>query len=557
MNNATIQPPKRHEDPRTSPSSVADANADGLSIYHRVLVTIFLVSILVISVLTLSKWKPLELTEEHRAAAPVPQIPRDLQELLFFPFGFDAFFRDRLAFRTDFLFLRNTADVNLFKMCDTVNTIVGKGKWFFYKEDADAFDGKLGRMFTPEEMADYAQQLDARNRWLNDRGIRYVFVIAPTKASIYPEYLPPGFERPRLNKKVDSLVSYLKDHTGVKVIDLRDVERANKDKGELYYALDGHWNTLGAYYGYREITSAVSKWFPQINQVETGEFKVETVPEISGDLSRNTGLRNSRRTITNQMHSSAKPKAVRTNFLEGGLTDRFFETRVDDVRLPRAVVLRDSMTIALAPFLSEHFSKMTYIWPDLSRGNVFRDDLVVRDKPDVVVHVINERYFINCKPINEFGSDLENSVHYADSQRILSCRTFDQARNSLIVDPGSILTTDSENRIVVDSHTSDPQIHVPLVAPGPVRVKLEMITPADSTVEIFYTGPGKDEFSPEYSMKAPTHLGYNALYFDLPGSTHGKIRIDPAPQPGKYFIENIELYQLAPQTKPSPDASNQ
>ena len=53
----------------------------------------------------------------------------------------------------------------------------------------------------------------------------------------------------------------------------------------------------------------------------------------------------------------------------------------------KLVMFRDSFTTELIPFMSEHFSKSIYVWD--SRFNV---DIIKREKPDVVIHELVERY---------------------------------------------------------------------------------------------------------------------------------------------------------------------
>ena len=59
-----------------------------------------------------------------------------------------------------------------------------------------------------------------------------------------------------------------------------------------------------------------------------------------------------------------------------------------DTRLPRAVVFCDSYIGALAPFLSEHLSRVVYL-PEDAPG--FDADVVERERPDVVIHEMTER----------------------------------------------------------------------------------------------------------------------------------------------------------------------
>ena len=58
----------------------------------------------------------------------------------------------------------------------------------------------------------------------------------------------------------------------------------------------------------------------------------------------------------------------------------------DRPNLPRAVVFRDSMAIALIPLLSEDFSRVVYVQ---SRAMDF--DIIERERPDIVIEEMVER----------------------------------------------------------------------------------------------------------------------------------------------------------------------
>jgi hypothetical protein len=71
-------------------------------------------------------------------------------------------------------------------------------------------------------------------------------------------------------------------------------------------------------------------------------------------------------------------------------------TEIDDPRLPRAVVFRDSFVSRLVPFLSEHFSRVVYLWQ-----NDFDATVVEQEHPDVVIQEIVGRHLYGFIPSPE------------------------------------------------------------------------------------------------------------------------------------------------------------
>ena len=62
-------------------------------------------------------------------------------------------------------------------------------------------------------------------------------------------------------------------------------------------------------------------------------------------------------------------------------------TEIPGSTLPRAVIFRASFTSAMAPFLSEHFSRAVYLW-----RNDFSVEEVRKEHPDVVLQEIVARH---------------------------------------------------------------------------------------------------------------------------------------------------------------------
>jgi hypothetical protein len=61
--------------------------------------------------------------------------------------------------------------------------------------------------------------------------------------------------------------------------------------------------------------------------------------------------------------------------------------------LPRAIVLHDSFMVMLLPFLSEHFSRVVYVW-----GDQLDPALVERERPHVVIEERVERNLFEPAP---------------------------------------------------------------------------------------------------------------------------------------------------------------
>src|SRR6185295_18217610 len=77
-------------------------------------------------------------------------------------------------------------------------------------------------------------------------------------------------------------------------------------------------------------------------------------------------------------------------------------TEIPGSTLPRAVVFRDSFASRLAPYLSEHFSRVVYLWQ-----NNFDVDAVRAERPAIVIQEIAGRHLMSVSPYSNAPSPLE------------------------------------------------------------------------------------------------------------------------------------------------------
>ncbi len=234
-------------------------------------------------------------------------------------------------------------------------------------------------------------ELERRAKWLAERGIAYLVVAVPDKFTIYPEHLPSWVGRGPLPTPYDRIRDALARGGLVSFVDLRPALLAAKPRAQLYFKTDSHWNFNGALVGYGEIMNAVRAKLPDrladVAPVKRPAY-VPGVDFYSGDLLQMLGMPSRIREddvapLSKVFADAAARCAQRTD------KDEFpgFEFYTcNKPGLPRAVVLRDSMAIALVPMMSENFSRVIYASTrELDRA------LIEREKPDIVIEELVER----------------------------------------------------------------------------------------------------------------------------------------------------------------------
>jgi alginate O-acetyltransferase complex protein AlgJ len=327
--------------------------------------------------------------EENRALASRPELKFDRGALAQFPSKFEAYFNDQFGLRRRLIHWLNIVKVAGLGVSPSAKVILGKNHWLFYREfDLDYY--RVLKPLTPDLVEKWRRGLEARRDWLAARGIPYLVVFARSKSTIYPEYMPPVYNRLHAESRLDQLMAELRAHSSLTVIDLRDPVLKAKALDQVYYRTDSHWNNYGAYAGYTKIMEVLSAWFPQIKAIARSEFTDVKISEPGRDLAMMlamrkyywetyTDLKLMRPSLGRQVPQAATAKALVTNG-----PDLVFEH--PDPKLPRAVMFRDSFADLLIPLLSEHFQHIVFSWQyTLDR------DVVEREKPDVVIQEMVER----------------------------------------------------------------------------------------------------------------------------------------------------------------------
>lgn len=362
-------------------------------VFERLLVALFVVAVSVPLAGTIAGVDEKATMEENREAAEWPGWPGDRASLASWPDRFTKAFADRFAYRSALVRLQARARVDALGTSPTPDVLIGREPWLFYGTDGAIEDITGVRPFSAAELDAWRDTLQHTQDWLADRGIPYLFVIAPDKPWIYPEALPDGLNRHAERARVNQLVAHLAAHSTVRVLDLRPSLEAARESERLYYHTDTHWNELGAYVAYREIMSRVGPQIGESPRPRT-DFAARPVSKTGYDLARMLGL--GRVLVEDEVQLDPA----------NGRVARVVEP-VDAVRAlmnprvvtegpphgPSALVFRDSFGSAVIPFLAEHFSRAVFVWQ-----NNFEPALVDSERPTVVIQEWVSRHLYTATP---------------------------------------------------------------------------------------------------------------------------------------------------------------
>ena len=350
------------------------------------------------------------LTQENRVPAELPKLSWNFKAIQEAPAGFEKYFVDRFAFRTEMVTERNTLLVKAFSVSPSNGVLIGKDNWLYYLLDGDDQTLRHARLFSQEELMAWNSALEQRKNWLAKRGIKYTFILAPSKCSIYPEHVPDSHYLINKTSRVDQLVAYLKEHSAVDVLDLRQALIDQKPIGQLYFRTDTHWNKLGAMLAGSTVINHLREQLPNLKpSAGAKDFTVSYKLVEHGDLVRLMGvdglLTEQQPVLSRQNGEGWKLSHNPPQPVKGDPRDAYkpLATQcfpLDETR-PKAVLFGDSFSVPLTAYLAPSFCRV-YLDRDTHSAPAgrFLVDVIKKEKPDVVLQELTERKLMLPAPEN-------------------------------------------------------------------------------------------------------------------------------------------------------------
>ncbi len=115
------------------------------------------------------------------------------------------------------------------------------------------------------DLAGIKARLEKRKTILDALGIKYLLIFAPAKWEIYPEYMPKRINRISFDSTLNQVSRFLRDHTDIDALDLRQSLMQTKTRFPVYRLTDTHWSEIGAFTAVQAINVRLRKWFPQVD----------------------------------------------------------------------------------------------------------------------------------------------------------------------------------------------------------------------------------------------------------------------------------------------------
>lgn len=313
--------------------------------------------------------------------------------------GLENWLNDNIGFRDTFVRIHSNINYKILKKSSNEKVEIGVDGWFFYTLDDNLRIANGTYPLTNEILINIKNKQEKIKEYYNKQGIEYVLVIAPSKVSIYPEYINSEEYSIRATP-IDIVSNYLKENSDVKVINLKDSLLEAKAKEQVYFKTDTHWNEVGAYIGYQTVINKLNK-FGLVNTKPVEVMKTEALHK--GEFSAMMGDKNllgEERTINTEI---VKPKAESIEIANLGQAKATYAYRNAAIEGKKLLLYGDSMfgLWNIPELFAENFTEFTYVW-----SYEMLHETAELLKPDIVMYEITERY------LNMLGNFNEGFVSY-------------------------------------------------------------------------------------------------------------------------------------------------
>lgn len=350
---------------------------------RKILNYIFIVLFLAVCIIPLifsNKKAGMISTVENRALAEFPEVfNSDGKINPELKTGFNSWLNDNIGFRDTLMGFNTKIQYTLFNKINSSDVILGKNGWLFYQGEGgiSIHDYQAKTLYTEKQLKKILKNVTELQKWCDDNGMKFVLMLMPNKEHIYREYMPDGIEEVHEEKNIDLVVDYIRENSDIKVVYPKEELLKAKEKYDVYYKYDTHWNDLGAYEGYKCLMKNMDISLLSFNTIEKKMYN-------GGDLS-------------NMAMLSSLVESYQESFIK---YDGEIETLYDDNKGNNAYrkfhfesgngkifFMGDSFSDAMRPMISRTFEYSDFVHRDTKMF-----DEVLKEKPDIFVYEMVERY---------------------------------------------------------------------------------------------------------------------------------------------------------------------
>jgi len=370
------------------------------TIFQRINIVIFFIIIFSPFLVMICGQKTVFSYTEKRSLAAFPSIPMNVSEVRRFFSNVDSYLDDHFGFREWMVYRYQREVRKRFADVGTLTKVIkGTDDWYFFSGDGQLMDYTGGNLLSKSDLRKWLETHRAKQQWLEKQGIRYLFIVPPSKMTVYEEFLGEPWLSQKGMTRLSQIKNTLEERDHASFLDLSPSLIRAKDNEHLYFKSDTHWTEYGAYLGYLSIADKIESIF------EGSRFKRDfTFSKTMTRICKKMGGRCGDLTNMTLDYDSFSESFKIANGFSSCTDAQGYDYRLSgiDMNNPdpyiaktcstgtlKALVFRDSFFEAVEPYLSENFKEIIYLWKGYDPKNV--EELISTFKPDIVIEETGQR----------------------------------------------------------------------------------------------------------------------------------------------------------------------
>ena len=264
--------------------------------------------------------------------------------------------------------------------------LIGKDGWMDFTGDYNLDDYQNVVSFNDEQVL--MNRIAALDQFTKEQGITLLIVVAPNKATVYPDKLPDGITKVSEESRLDHFITLLKENNLPPILDLRPILINARSEREVYYKTNTHWNGYGAFVAYTAILNELEKTNPEVKAYKEEELEIGTKPPSVQDIPKLLQAN-----YIKEAHRFYLPKGFSVYSLT--LPEYFgfnHITSIPDSNLPTLLMYHDSFGYRfLNEYISMNFGKAYFIHSGDNINQYLNRESIQQFGPDIIVIEIVER----------------------------------------------------------------------------------------------------------------------------------------------------------------------
>ena len=284
------------------------------------------------------------------------------------------YFQEHFAFRNKLVTGNALLHGRLLETSTADGVIQGKNGWLYYK---DSLNDYLGQdLLSDRSLFNIAHMLSMTQQALEEKGVNFLFTIAPNKNSLYGDNMP-YYDKLKVSGQTnrENLENWLKTEK----VAYADLYQALMEEDEvLYHARDSHWNNKGAALAADVLMDALGK---DHDSYEGESYTVRR--DYTGDL--DTMLYPLASTADDEIYYDKETTYATVEEIQSNFDPRI--TTVNPVKEGSLVMYRDSFGNALLPYMADAYANAYF-----SRGIPYQLMDVETHSADTVIIERAERF---------------------------------------------------------------------------------------------------------------------------------------------------------------------